>query len=373
MKIVLIAGTIFPQQSPRAFRATELAVGLAKQGHEVTIYAILGDYDYRNFEKEHQLTVRDLGKSYWGNINSDGNYLSRNFFTRGSKKLLNNIIDYPRAEFFFKTLRALKKETKFDYLITIAHPYGIHWGAAFFKKYISNELFSFWVSDCGDPLMGVTNHHRWKLFLKPIEQFWGAQTDKIAIPIESAREAYDKTYRDKIEVIPQGIDFNKVKLSTYKRHEVPTFLYAGTVYPVLRDPSQFLNYLIASGVDFKLYVFTLDKGFFAPYEKQLKGKLVLQPYIDRLELISLMSTMDFLINFTNLSTTQQPSKLIDYGLAQRPILNISSAFIHEEQLAFERFIKGNYSNQTKMENIEQYNSSTVCEQFISLYKRKMKS
>jgi len=44
MKIVLIAGTIFPQQSPRAFRATELAVGLAKQGHEVTIYAILGEY-----------------------------------------------------------------------------------------------------------------------------------------------------------------------------------------------------------------------------------------------------------------------------------------------------------------------------------------
>lgn len=373
MKIVLIAGTIFPQQSPRAYRATELAVGLAKQGHDVTIYAILGEYDYKNFEKEYQLTVRDLGKSYWGNINSDGVYLSRTLLTRALKKLLYNVIDYPRVEYFFKTVRVLKRETKFDYLITIAHPYGIHWGAAYFKRFISKKLFSFWVSDCGDPFMGATYHRRWSLFLKPLEQFWGKQTDKITVPIDSARGAYYDTYKDKIEVIPQGIDFNKIKIDTYKKHEVPTFLYAGTVYPLLRDPSQFLHYLFASGIDFKFYVFSLDKSFFAPFEKQLKSKLILQPYMDRLELIRMMSTMDFLINFTNQSTLQQPSKLIDYGLAQRPILNLSSAFTAKEQLSFESFILGNYSNQTRVENIEQYNISAVCHQFISLYTGKVQS
>ena len=50
MKIVIISGTMFPHISARSFRTTELAKGFAKMGHDVTLYTILGKYDYTQME-----------------------------------------------------------------------------------------------------------------------------------------------------------------------------------------------------------------------------------------------------------------------------------------------------------------------------------
>ena len=36
-KILIVGRTFFPEQSPRSFRTTELAIELAKQGHEVHV------------------------------------------------------------------------------------------------------------------------------------------------------------------------------------------------------------------------------------------------------------------------------------------------------------------------------------------------
>lgn len=71
LNIIIITGVIYPQISPRSFRSTELARGLAKLRHNVTINAILGRYDYSGFEKYNKIKVRDLGESYFCNIDSD--------------------------------------------------------------------------------------------------------------------------------------------------------------------------------------------------------------------------------------------------------------------------------------------------------------
>lgn len=77
---------------------------MAKLGHNVTIYAILGRYDYSEFEKYNKIKVRDLGKSYFGNIDSDG-IAHRNFLDKVLTRLLYNVIDYPRIEYFLKLLK----------------------------------------------------------------------------------------------------------------------------------------------------------------------------------------------------------------------------------------------------------------------------
>ena len=59
-KILIISEHIFPKQTPRAYRATELAIQLAKVGYQVTLCAVLGSYDYADFQKKHNLRVKNL-------------------------------------------------------------------------------------------------------------------------------------------------------------------------------------------------------------------------------------------------------------------------------------------------------------------------
>lgn len=375
LKIVILAGVIYPHNSPRAFRSTELAIGLANKGHDVTLYGLTGKYDYSKFQQDSGVRVKGMGKSYFGNLNSDNEFLtdSKIFWAcKGLlKKLLYNIIDYPRIEYYFKSIKILKKEKKFDYLITVAHPFGVHWGAAHFKKKTKNCLFNVWTADCGDPFMGDPDVNRKKIFLEPIERFWCEQADFITIPVEAAKSGYYKEYRDKLEVIPQGIDFTKIEISKYERNKIPTFLYSGVVYPGMRDPSAFLDYLCAMTEDFKFIVYAPSDNIFGNYKERLKDKLEIRRYIPRLELIKIISTMDFIINLRNNSEVQQPSKLIDYGLSKRPIVEISSSFSKNEKDVFEQFLKGNFSNQKHIQNLSQFDISNVCDKFIELYERKI--
>ena len=367
LNILIIAGGIYPQISPRSYRTTELAKGLAKLGHNVTVYAILGNCDYTDFEKKYNLKVRNLGKSYFGNANSDG-VVRRTIFNRVLAKLFYNVIDYPRIEYFFKTIKVLKKERNIDYLITIAHPFGIHWGTAYYRKNVNDRLFKIWSSDCGDPFMGDPDVSRWKLFLKPIEKFWCKQTDYIVIPVENGKHGYYEEFRNKIAVIPQGIDFSGITLNEYVKNEVPTFLFSGAIYPGMRDPSKFLDYLSTLvDVDFKFIVYVPGNKIFEDYQEKLGDKLEIRRYIERSELIRILSTMDFLININNDSLVQTPSKLIDYSLSKRPIINISTSFPEEEKQTFNSFLKGDYTGQYIVDNISQYDILNVSKRFIDLY------
>ncbi len=368
MKYVIIAGWIYPHVSARAFRSTELAKGLAKQGHDVTLYAILGKYDYSNFEKEYNVKVKDLGRSWLGNDNSDG-FTKLNIIQKVFRRLLYNALDYPRCEFFFKTITALKKEGTFDYLITIAHPYGIHWGAAFYKKYYSNTKFKFWASDCGDPFLGDPDTHFWRLTLLPLERLWSKQTDKIVVPVVNAKDGYDKMFYNKIEVIPQSVDFSEIKISTYNVNKIPTFLYSGAIYPGMRDPSTFMEYLCTLKTDFCFHVYTTG-SFMEKYKGTLGDKLEIHPYIPRCELLKRMSTMDFLININNNSGVQTPSKLIDYGLSKRPFMSISTQLSQEELQVFDEFLRRDYTHQCRIENLEQFDSINVCKRFNDLFLEK---
>ena len=59
MKILILTQVIFPFQSPRSYRSTELAKELARTGNQVTIYAIKGEYDYTEFENKHKIKVKN--------------------------------------------------------------------------------------------------------------------------------------------------------------------------------------------------------------------------------------------------------------------------------------------------------------------------
>lgn len=364
MKIIIVSRSILPTNAPRAFRATELAKALAKQGHNVKLMAVLGNYNYTSFEVETGVEVVDIGTPSIAVRNSDGK-LQLPLWKLGLIFLFRRFLDFPDILLMRKVKKAILNQGEFDMLITVAVPFSIHWGAAMIRS--EERKFTTWVSDCGDPYMGNTMGSK-MFYFKYVEKWWGRKTDYITIPVEDARDSYYSEFRNKIVVIPQGFDFEEVKNEEYKENIVPTFLYAGALYKEKRDPENFLHFLTTLKGDFKFIVYTAHTHHFTPFLEKLGHKIDLRSPIDRELLMKEMSTMDFLINIANSGTSAQvPSKLIDYALTERPILEISSDFTMDQKNNFLSFLQKDYMGRYRVEDIDRYNIKNVSSQFLNLH------
>lgn len=374
MKVVIISQNCYPYIGPRANRATELAKEFARQGHNVNLYALLGDCNYDVFSSETKVSVRNLGVSKYG-LEDNAQHKKRNVFFKAFERLLGRYFDFPKCELKNMTYRALKTEKTADILVTIAHPHTIHWGAAKYVKRYSNTIKT-WIADCGDPYM-MNPHFHYPWYFKYAEKKWCQLCSFITVPIEEARNAYYPEFSDKIRVIPQGFDFESNRLAEYKPNRVPTFAFSGIFYEKLRDPHAFLDYLCTIERDFKFVIYIKDTPYYRSafhldeYQQKLGNCLEIHDFVPRSVLLYELSKMDFLINIRNVSGVQQPSKLIDYALTRRPILEITSDF--NERPAFDQFLEGNYDNQIIVENLERYDVRNIVKQMISLSEKDEKN
>lgn len=358
MRIVIVSANCYPYMGPRAHRATELAKELARRGHSVTLYALLGNYDYTEISNKTGIVFQSLGTSKFGIVDNVGSR-NKNLFFRAFAKLFGKYFSFPLIELTALTKKILNKEDNIDLLITNAHPHQIHWSIPFLNK----KNYKVWVADCGDPFMG-NPFHKHPFYFKYVEKKWCRKADYITVPIEEAKDAYYSEFRDKIRVIPQGFNFEEVRLAEYEKNNIPTFAYSGIIYEGKRDPSKFMKFLTTLTYNFRFIVYTKSKDFFERYKSILGNKLEIRDYVPRQELLFELSKMDFLLNIKNDSGVQQPSKLIDYYLTNRPILEISSAFSERDD--FKSFIDGNYNAQLNISDPEKYDIRIVADQFFSL-------
>lgn len=365
-KIVVVSYATYPSVGPRQFRTNELVKELARKGHDVTLYVLIGGYDYEGYQKENNLKVVSLGCPVLFNFNHDvGTTL--NFYMKVLNKFIGRFVELPYMELVFNTYKAIGKESKIDLLITIGAPYPLHWGAALFRSRNKDKLRNTtWIADCGDPYMGNPFIKK-PFYFKYIEKWFCKKADFISIPIEGAREAYYPEFNDKIKIIPQGFNFNEIKIIKNNKNVIPVFIYAGTFYKNLRDPRPFLDYLVTLNKDFKFIVYTKNILFLKEYREVLGNKLEVYNYIPREKLILEMSKADFLVNLENPSEKQSPSKLIDYALSEKPILSINTNKKIDVVL-IDQFLSGYYENSFRVENIEQYNIKNVANDFLRLIK-----
>lgn len=361
MKVVIISRTCFPAKAPRSHRATELAKEFARKGYEVALYAYLGDYDYNEIETQTGVRFKNLGHAHGGmptntsNIGTSLKYRLMRFF--------GTPIQYPECSMIPQVKHAISSEGNIDLLVTIAVPHVIHYAAA-----LANRIrVKCWVADCGDPFMG-NPMHKPPFYFEWFERYWCKRCNYITVPVEEARAAYYKEYHDKIRVIPQGFNFDGAQLADYIPNDVPTFAYSGIFYKDLRDPSRFLEYLCTIEKPFKFICYTKSVSILQSYKEKLGDKLEVRAYIPREELLFELSKMDFLVNVPNKSGVQQPSKLIDYALTKRPILNVSSDFTDSERNTLQAFFKADYSGRMIIHEIERYNIVNVARQFLELAK-----
>lgn len=367
MKILIISKFTWPHQSPRAFRTAELSEELARLGHDVTVFSVSESADYAAYKHKTQVEVRPIVMRF--PTNKGGVEYRNNVLDKAMYHCLNKLTDYPSIEFKWRVTELLKKEKDIDLLITIAVPHEIHFGAAVARKKSPSTFPKCWIADCGDPFM-------FNPYMKPFfwfareEKRWCRLCDYITVPTEQSVNGYYPEFRKKINVIPQGFDFDNSKIAEYQPNKIPTFAYAGRFYPGLRDPYQFLDYLLTLNTDF-CCIFFIASDLPQKYKDTLGEKLIVNKNWKRKDIIYELSKMDFLINIPNKGTTVQvPSKLIDYALAKRPVLSVETDFAQQQQ--FHDFLQGNYTQQMVLPDLSKYDIKNVAQQFLSLASTKLK-
>jgi len=352
--------------SPRAFRTTELVKEFARQGHEVTLLTVKDNEHHVPFEQEHDVTIKDLGEPLFKPVDMKKGGKAGKLIRRVLRRVLLQAFEYPDIQLTYMVKKALQKESGYDLLISIATPHPVHWGTAWaWRK--KNPIADTWVADCGDPYMfaALDTFNKW-FYFKYFEKSFCKQADYITVPIEEAKDGYYPEFRHKIRVIPQGFNFDEVQIdrSTKINNKIPTFGYAGGLIPGGRDPRKFLEYIVSLNKEFKFILYTKSTGLIEPYLDKAAGRIEIRDYIDRPELLKVMSQMDFLVNFENATSRQMPSKLIDYYLTGRPVLSIDGHNIDKK--AVDQFLNGDYSRSYSYNGVEKYRIENVSDRFLEL-------
>lgn len=365
MKILIISAAFYPSNSPRSFRTTELVKEFSRQQHDVTLITPYNKEHHPAFEKQWNISILDPGVASVPDMYSSNKWLSKllNLVKRG----LEILIEYPDIRYFFWAKKAMKNQSGYDILISIAAPHPVHWGV--YSSINSNKQrpARTWIADCGDPFMGAKMSKIRKMpWFTYFEKRFCHEADYITVPVESAKDAYYREFRNKIKIIPQGFKFEDTfkLLSDYSPNTIVTFAYAGSLSPGMRDPRPLLQYLLDVKKPFKFIIFTNASYLIQKYIDNSDGKIECRTYIPRNDLIQILSKMDFLVNIENEVAEQIPSKLIDYFLIGRPVLSINSKTNIHETLT--PFLNRDYTGQYTFNNPEQYKIENIVHSFLTI-------
>jgi hypothetical protein len=367
--VLIITHGFYPEQSPRAFRATELAKELASNGHKVTVIA-----PYRvgvlEFAKEIGIEFRSIGELTWKIFNFKSFGLLGKIYNKVVNRLLPLLFEYPSMEIYFKIRKAIKEDTsKYDLLISIAVPHPVHWAvASLWENHILGKA-KIWVADCGDPYMyAMHDTVRKPFYFHFFENLFLRRANYVSVPFEEMKGQFNPSYIGKFVVIPQGFKFVNHKLADYTNNSKITFAYAGTVMPGKRDPFGLIEYLEQKNYDYNFIVYTHQQHLFSKFQHLINKEIFLRDYIPREELIFELSKMDFLVNVNTASTdgviNAIPSKLIDYYFINRPVLSYEFGALPQNSV--DDFMVRNFQDSFNFLNIDRYRIENVVNQFLNL-------
>lgn len=365
-KILIVTHGFFPEQTPRAFRATELAKELCRQGHEVTVMAP-NRPGMDMFLQEYPIKFKGLGQLTWSirKLKSLG-ALGR-MYNKFVQRAAPLFLSYPWIEMYFKVKKKLKIEReKYDLLISIAVPYPVHWGVAAVWKKNGDNCAKVWVADCGDPYCLQENDtFKPPFYFHWVEKWFMRKTDYVSVPTKNSYTGYFPEFHSKIIVIPQGFRFEDTVKRDEIQDDVIRFGYGGVFIPGKRDPTEMLEYLVSlpEEVKFEFHIFSPSSSAVLPFTHKDK-RIILHEPVNRDELLSTLSSYQFVVNFANFGTTQTPSKLIDYAIIEKPVLEIHTGKLDKQKI--NEFLNGDYTNQFYIENPNQYRIENVVRQFIEL-------
>lgn len=374
MKISILTAVFHPELHPRAFRAYELAKEYAIQGHDVEVFLLtrIKGFDYEQLSQELHIKItilplytRELGAE---NIFQQTNPLLRRIHW-GYRWLLEYLLAGNLFAYSTRIAECLKHEMQQkDMVIALSTPFMNLLGLAKYVHAHKAQSKTIYIADSGDPFYYSQQTKR-ALYFKWVEKWVYRHFDYLSIPTSDAILAYAPLIpREKIQIIPQAFNMRDVHLSPAPTSDIPTFAYAGVFYQDIRNPEFLFKHLCTLTEDFRFHVYlrhrdphitsVLDK-----YQKQLGEKLIIHYSVKRTDLLYRLSECHFLINISNTTSTQLPSKLIDYGITKRPIYSFDKQSFNPQ--VFAAFMHGDYTHAMPID-IRPYDIEVVTKQFLEL-------
>lgn len=368
-KILIVSHGFYPETTPRAMRATELAKEFARQGHTVTVITTPKAKEIFGFGQKNGFEIKLAEPVNTAEIN----WVTKNKFIY----LLNRIIirlsilllEYPSIKLMPAIARTLKKETTaYDLLISIAVPHPVHWGVA--KAWANMKELNpacTWVADCGDPFfLDKNDTFRKPFYFKYIEKWFMRKADIVTVPIEEAKNAYFKEFHTKIKVIPQGLSFPEIKRKTDHKNEVPTFAYFGAISPYIHAYKPFFSLLNQIKQPFLFIIYTNELGIYHNHlSSETLKKCHINPYLKREELLQQVCHVDFLLHFPYQVNTQSSLKLVDYDYLKKPVISYAGA---TDDAKFNAFLSGDYNAKETLVDYKQFDIKHIAERFIQVIK-----
>ncbi|PEE99888.1 transporter [Bacillus thuringiensis] len=341
-RVMVISYWYYPENVARAFHVKGIVSSLIQEGYHVdliiprnTMYQGIGTKESENITV-HQVKPGILlhkEKNRWDVNKNILNNPRSNFLIKGLKKLYDVFVWPDRtiewAINAYRYVRKNKLHSNSAAMVTIGLPVSTHITGHLLKKEASHLK---WIADYGDPF-SFNPDRKIRKYDKFLESRILNNVDSIVIPTESAIDCYTNlgVNRSEIHVIPQLFEEQQGE-SNYKIDKSKfNIMYAGSFYRGIRSPVEFIHGLVlASKNNPKLHFHYF--GNVNALEEFLKVEgldiktipITVNTFKNRSEIISIMKKMDLLINLNNKSTSQIPSKIIDYLYANKRILNIGS-------------------------------------------------
>ena len=367
MKIAIVTAYYEPIPAPRAFRAAELAREFVRRGYEVSVFnttsVIRDGVNVSRATGGVKLVNLDIIRMQQDSPKA-GNRTKEKWYKSEFRKYLFYFTTNTWLKILFGLKRKLVFNEQYDLLISIGLPFTVHWGVS--SKIKDRQVARCYVADYGDPFsIKVAKYFQW------IEKRVLRRFDYVTVPTSRAVSSYLWLKEEKsIKVIPQGFNFDDIRLAEYQRNPIPTFGYAGLFYSDIRNPKNLFEFLCSLDFDFRFVIYTNlssadSYSCLEPYVRKLGAKLELRHSIPRLDLIYCLSSMDFIVNVNNASENQIPSKLIDYKLSGRPIFSLSQNNFDSQK--FVRFCAHEFTGEEKID-ISGFDIRNVASQFEELVK-----
>ncbi len=378
MKILIICHSYFPELTPRAFRWTAIAEELFRLGHHVVVICGRGtsttERECLNGVEIHRTgsNARGLVKRWLRleatlapaiastTVGTPVSIRSRmgRLFKLAYHHTVGKILWPDSAAFWYysalKRAHEIQQQSRADVMVSVSLPYTAHLVGYKLKRYYSIN----WLVDIGDPFSFMTE--------TPVNNtvlFRGLNTrsessvlglaDAVAVTNEETLRKYlkyfDTMQPNKITVIPpvfvQPTSSDGLIYSDAKSNKI-RLVFAGTLYRSIRNPSALLKFFrnllaISMSEQFELHFYGVINDCetcFNEYIDLIDSKIFIHGLISRDKALRAMQEANILVNLGNSTAYQLPSKVIEYMIMGKPVLNITKLKLDSSQIFFSDFI-----------------------------------
>lgn len=340
MNILIISHSFYPSSEPRANRWTEIAKNFQKNGHQVKVITssssskLLKTFNIQGIEVQE---VYDPLYRYTKNVlkipinNASKDYIN-------PVKFISKFIykfkwpDYAFLWIPFGVYYGTKliNGNNFDLIISVSNPFSSHIIALLLKK--KNSL---WIADYGDPFSfeKIYPSNNQKLYNKLnsyVEKIVIRKSNYVTLTNENVKQKFLNFFNsNKYIIIPPF--FNKINTINnnvyncrYLEHDKINIVYSGSLYSKIRNPLKFVEFIkkVNLKLEKKIVIHFFgnigDCYFLHHYSNFVK----IHGGVSLSELILINKKSNFLLNIGNSTTYQLPSKIFEYMITQKPILNL---------------------------------------------------